>query len=318
MLRKAPSLESIEIFVAASHGESFRSVARCLALSPSAVSRRIASLETFLGMPLFDRNGQSQRLTPAGRQYLAMVEPAMDAIQRASANIAQGDQRGLKIATSHSFASAWLMPRLTELNKRLGIEVEIIPTHDFNALRSGEAHLGIWGGLSIPDDMIAETVVDANVVPVAAPGIAGHRDPIRIAEHLADYPLLSIRNPGGLWDRWFAASGQSYRLTPVVREYATLQLMYEAAASGAGIALAMPLVAEPWLRAGKLVPCAPNTVPLGEAYRLYRPIRRVARSETEQRFADWLHEAVKLSMTDFQALMARCATASDRMDRSPC
>src|SRR3546814_6001875 len=43
MLRKAPPLEAIEIFVAAAQGDSFRSVARRLALSPSAVSRRIAT-----------------------------------------------------------------------------------------------------------------------------------------------------------------------------------------------------------------------------------------------------------------------------------
>src|SRR3546814_18254953 len=92
MLRKAPPLEAIEIFVAAAQGDSFRSVARRLALSPSAVSRRIATLEAFLGMPLFERSGQSQRLNAAGQRYLSMVEPAIDAIQRASVMIGQGDQ----------------------------------------------------------------------------------------------------------------------------------------------------------------------------------------------------------------------------------
>src|SRR3546814_14347037 len=81
----------------------------------------------------------------------------------------------------------------------------------------------------------------------------------------------------------------------VIREFATLQLMYEAAASGAGIALAMPLVAEPYLRLGKLVPCGSRTLALGETYRLYRPARRIARTETAQRFADWLHKDVAAS-----------------------
>src|SRR3546814_16054710 len=76
MLRKAPQLEAIEIFVAAAQGDSFRSVASRLALSPSAVSRRIAPLESFLVMPLFARSGQSQRMTTAGQRSFSMGDPA--------------------------------------------------------------------------------------------------------------------------------------------------------------------------------------------------------------------------------------------------
>src|SRR3546814_446720 len=245
-------------------------------------------------MPLFERSGQSQRLNAAGQRYLSMVEPAIDAIQRASVMIGQGDQNQLKVATSHSFAAAWLMPRLADLHRHHGIDVEIVPTREFDALRSGEAHLGIWGGLAVPDDMIAETMVEAHVLPVAAPRMADGRPAPHSEEELAGHTLLSIRSPAGLWERWFAAS----KVQPsqvVIREFATLQLMYEAAASGAGIALAMPLVAEPYLRLGKLVPCGSRTLALGETYRLYRPARRIARTETEQRFADWLPQEVAAS-----------------------
>lgn len=302
MLRKAPSLEAIEIFVAAAHGHSFRSVARRLALSPSAISRRIAGLEAFLGMALFERSGQSQRLTAAGQRYLAMVEPAIDAIQRASAAITQGDGRRLKVAASHSFAATWLMPRLADLHQRFGIEVEIVPTRDFDALRSGEAHLGIWGGMVVPDDMVAETIVEADVVPISSPRMADGTLPPDGGDHLARYPLLSVRDPAGLWDRWFAVFREAEPAGFEVREFATLQLMYEAAASGAGIALAVPLVSEPWLRAGKLVPCSSRSLALGETYRLYRPIRRIARTDTEHRFADWLTGEVRNSLVEFKAL----------------
>lgn len=302
MLRKAPSLEAIEIFVAASQGDSFRSVARRLALSPSAVSRRIASLEAFLGMALFDRGGQTQRLTAAGQHYLAMVAPAMEAIQRASEAITQGDVRRLRIATSHSFAATWLMPRLADLHHRHGIEVEIVPTRNFDVLRSGEAHLGIWGGLTVPEDMIADTVVAANVVPISSPHMANGKGRPNCDEAFAGHTLLSVRDPAGLWERWFAAFQQTQPASFVVREFATLQLMYEAAASGAGVALAVPLVSEPWLRAGKLIPCSRRSLALGETYRLYRPIRRVARTDAEHRFADWLHGEVENSLVEFKAM----------------
>ena len=299
MLRRTPPLEALEIFVTAGQGGSFRSVARRLALSPSAVSRRIAALETFLGITLFDRSDQSQTLNAAGRRYLSLVEPAIAAIQRASAMASETDMRRLKIATSHSFASTWLMPRLADLHRHHGIEVEVIPTRDFDALRSGEAQLGIWGGLEVPCDMIAETVADAQVVPVAAPVMADGRPPPRDEEDLAGRVLLTVKSPPRIWERWFAASGTK-RAAFVVREFATLQMMYEAASGGLGVALAMPLVAEPYLASGKLVPCVRPARPLGETYRLYQADRRVARSETEQRFALWMHENGAVSMQRFE------------------
>lgn len=294
MLRKTPPLESIEIFVAAAQGGSFRSVGRRLALSPSVISRRIAALEDFLGVRLFDRMGQAQTLNAAGRKYLSLVGPAIGAIQGASAALASSDRR-LLVAASHSFAAAWLTPRLAELDLRHGIDVEVVPSRDFDILRSGEAQLGIWGGLDLPADMTAEMLVAARVFPVAAATLADGRPAPASEAELAEHPLLSVRSPARMWDRWFAMSPVRPRQLEI-REFATLQLMYEAAASGRGVALAIPLVAEPYLRSGRLSPCIPVVRSLGESYSLYRPERRQMRSETEQRFLRWLRGAVADSM----------------------
>jgi LysR family transcriptional regulator, glycine cleavage system transcriptional activator len=303
MLRRTPPLESIEIFVAAAHGESFRAVARRMALSPSAVSRRISALEAFLGFPLFDRAGQTQTLNAAGRRYMSMVEPAIDAIRRASAMAAGTDSQTLRVATSHSFANAWLMPRLPELRAASGIEVDIIPTRDFDALRSGAAQLAIWGGMEVPDDIIAEKIADAHLFPVAAPSLLDGQglplSPLQIARHR----LLAVKTPTGSWDRWLAAAGLENHPRGI-REFATLQLMYEAAVAGLGIALAVPLVSEPYLESGRLLPCSNQVHSVGESYRIYRVSRRIYRTETEQRFASWLHGAAHHSLRRHEALTA--------------
>lgn len=301
MIRKAPPLEAIEIFAAAAKGGSFRAVARCMALSPSAVSRRIAALESFLGTPLFDRAGQTQTLSAAGRRYLAMIEPAIGTIQRATALLAEPDPHRLRVATSHSFASSWLMPRLPELLNRHDIDVEIIPSRDFGVLRSGEAQIGIWGGLAVPDDMIAERIFDVMAFPVGAPRLADGRSPPASDGALADYPLLAVRSPANLWQRWFASIGQS-RALPRIREYDTLHMMYEAASAGLGIALAMPLVAEPFLLSGKLIRCGDGRRGLGETYHLYRADHRVARTAIEHRFASWLGDAAQQSVEFFATI----------------
>jgi len=306
MLRNAPPLESIEIFVAAARGQSFRAVGRSLALSPSAISRRIAGLESFLGVPLFDRTGPSPVLNTGGRRYLALVEPAITTIGGATRALREGESNRLRVATSHSLAATWLMPRLAGLHRDLGIEVEVLPTRSFDVLRSGEAEIGIWGGLEVPVDMIADHLFAARAIAVCAPRLADGRKPPASDAELPDYPLLGVRAPSGLWARFLAGAG----LFPEridVREHATLQLMYEATVSGLGVTLAMPLVAEPFLIAGKLIPCGGAARSLGETYRIYRPASRIIRSPAEHRFAAWLSAEVAHSLERFDMIAARAA-----------
>lgn len=299
MLRKAPPLEGIEVFVAAARAKSFRAVARDLALSPSAVSRRIASLERFLSVSLFDRSDQAQTLSAAGRRYLALVEPAVGAIQRATTLVGEPGAHRLTIAASHSFAAAWIAPRLAELQQDHGLDIEVIPTRDFDVLRSGEAQLAIWGGRDVPDDMTATHLFDARTVPVAAPRLAsGRRLPTSEAE-LPQHVLLAVRTPSRMWERWLALAGlHPDRLE--IREFATLQLMYEAAVAGLGVTLGMPLLAEAGLASGRLLPCTPTARPLGDTYRLYRAPGRGPCSPAEQRFTKWLRHAVAESLRRFE------------------
>lgn len=297
MLRKAPPLESVEIFVAAARGESFRGVARRLALSPSAVSRRISSLETFLGISLFDRSGPLPILSLAGRRYMALVEPALLSIMEASDLLVDQADGRLRVATSHSFAAAWLLPRLPALRREADIDVELIMTRDFEALRSGEAQIGIWGAKPTPDDLIAETLFEVTAVPVCAAWLADGRPP-PTGDSLDGYPLVAVRHPPTLWEGWL-------RDPPCdVRTYDTLHMMYEAAAAGLGVALAVPLLAEPFLADGRLRRCGGEARPLNAAYRLYRSGRRRVQSAPERAFTTWLRREVTRSIDAFNVLTA--------------
>ncbi len=295
-----PPLESIEIFVAAADGESFRGVARRLALSPSAVSRRIAALEEFLGARLFERLGQSQRLTCAGERYLAAVAPAVQAIQRAGSDIA-GDQRGsLKLAASHSLATGWLMPRIPEAQEILGTEIELLLSRDQEVLRSGLAHVAIWGGMTAAPDLVVTPLFDGVAVAVASPAEA--EEDAWSDEEIAKRPLLSVQSPKNIWQKWFASADDRRQLRP--RDYPTVQLMYEAAAAGSGVALAMPLVAETYLNSGRLVPVARGCRPIGAAYQMFRPSRDPGSGPLIRRFEAWLIDEVRDSLWQFEALAA--------------
>ncbi|WP_336967355.1 LysR family transcriptional regulator [Sphingobium aromaticiconvertens] len=298
MSRRSPPLECIEAFVAVARHHGIRAAAETLKLSPSGVSRRIAGLETFLGRMLFDRTEQGVRLNAAGRRYLDLVSPAIQAIHRATTAVDEDGNR-LVMATSHSLATRWLMPRLTQLRKSDDIVLEVMPTRDPDVLRSGEAHFALWGSLEAPD-LMSETMVSARGCPVSLPMLADGRLPPTDVRELIHYPLLSVKQPSGMWQRWLAAANVE-RSADTIIEFATMAMMVEAALTGMGIALAVPMLCEPQLKSGALIPCGP-TLPIGESYKLFRNRGRVNPSTTETRFLHWLRRETAQSVAVFDAL----------------
>lgn len=196
-----------------------------------------------------------------------------------------------------TFAAAWLLPRLPALRREADIDVELIMTRDFEALRSGEAQIGIWGAKPAPDDLIAETLFEVTAVPVCAAWLADGRSP-PTGDSLDGYPLVAVRHPPTLWDGWLRDPACD------VRTYDTLHMMYEAAAAGLGVALAVPLLAEPFLADGRLRRCGGEARPLNAAYRLYRSGRRRVQSAPERAFTTWLRREVTKSIDAFDMLTA--------------
>jgi LysR family transcriptional regulator, glycine cleavage system transcriptional activator len=112
-MRPLPPLNSIKAFEVAARLGGVRLAAAELNVSQSAVSRHISNLEAFLQAELFERRGKKIVLTQTGREYLQQLEPALDAISRASQVAARHQpRRHLVVSAPPTFISNWIMPRL--------------------------------------------------------------------------------------------------------------------------------------------------------------------------------------------------------------
>eukprot|EP01036_Dinobryon_divergens_P039822 gene39822-52566_t len=113
MRRKIPPLQTLVCFDAAARHESYTRAAQELALTQSAVSRQIGTLEAFLGVALFERRVRQVLLTPQGQQFFVQVEPALAQIGAAAqALAAPAAAHTVTINVRPSFAVRWLIPRL--------------------------------------------------------------------------------------------------------------------------------------------------------------------------------------------------------------
>ena len=72
-----PSIDGLRAFECTARLGSFERAADELAITASAVSKRVATLEELLGIALFTRNGRHLSLTAAGKEYLAQTGAAL-------------------------------------------------------------------------------------------------------------------------------------------------------------------------------------------------------------------------------------------------
>ncbi len=255
MERLVPSLQAAEAFLAVARASSLRMAARQLALSPSALSRRIQTLEDFVGAPLFWRRPTGLILTDLGRRYFAEIEPAIQALRQATLAL-RNVGNPIRMAASHTFTTEWLLPRLTDLWRHHGLRVDLVVGDPVGALRSGRADIAIKGGLRPDVELECEPLGESTeAVLVAATHLADGRSPPRSAHGLDLYSRLSAPDNAEIWRQWLAAIGRADLQAAHTQSYDTLQMAYEAAANGFGVTLAFPLVAERFLRSKRLAPC---------------------------------------------------------------
>ncbi len=76
-------LRDLALFVAVARTRSFTRAALSLGMPTSTLSRRIAELETSLGLKLFSRTTRAVELTEAGLAYLTRCESIVDAAREA-------------------------------------------------------------------------------------------------------------------------------------------------------------------------------------------------------------------------------------------
>lgn len=247
-----PSFRGIEAFLAAADAGSMRAAAHSMSLTVSAVSHRIQVLENELGVKLFDRAGQSLRLTEIGQRYRRDLLPCLGLMEQATSRVQSAlVERRIRVATVPLLYSNWVTPRLHGFLERFPhAQVELL---SLEAKAAEEA------------DIIIRPVytrhVRANEIklfgwaatPICHPDVV-ERHELREPQDLSRTLLIEIKTPLDLWENWFAAAGLSYashqnRL--VVDSHA---LMYDVVMQKLGVSIATTFFGYTYLRQGLVRP----------------------------------------------------------------
>src|SRR5471032_579116 len=113
MRQKLPPLNALRIFEVAARAGSYSAAARELNLTHGAVSRQIASLEDWLGQPLFVREGQSIVASSHARALAREISAAFDHIADAAERYGKNRHvKVIRVSASATVAMRWLIPQL--------------------------------------------------------------------------------------------------------------------------------------------------------------------------------------------------------------
>src|SRR5215469_12180072 len=121
--------EDIRYFVALARHLTLSATARALRVNHATVARRIASLETLLGHPLFDRRASGYALTVEGKALVnhasAMNEAALSILRRLDAGTELSGR--VRLAAGRVLAERFLIDRLRAFHERYpAIDLEVI------------------------------------------------------------------------------------------------------------------------------------------------------------------------------------------------
>ena len=301
MRRHLPSTQALACFEAAARHESYTRAAQELALTQSAVSRQILTLEDQLRVQLFRRTRHGVTLTEAGRHYSKQVARWLLGLERDTLDVMahQGHGGSLSLAAVPTFATRWLIPRLPLLVKEqpdivVHIETRTRPflfsdTGFDAALYAGtQDQVANWPGVQV------QMLMQEDVVPVCSPRLLEQAAPRgRGRAHqtvtpsvLAQMPLLQQSTRPYGWQQWFHAMEVDAPRALDGPRYELFSMIAVAATMGLGVALMPPMLIEAEMERGDLVIACPRPLRGERAYYLVTPAQPAAPVLTA--FSNWL------------------------------
>jgi LysR family glycine cleavage system transcriptional activator len=284
-------LGALRVFEAVATHLNFSEAAEALNVTPAAVSQQIKSLENYVEVPLFRRNGRRVEITEEGVELLPAVRAGLDRLETAVHLIKQHGRSGpLQVTLLTSFLQIWLVPRIRSFRrKHPDIELRFHTSSELVDFARTPVHVGIRFGHGNYANLHSEKLLDDWIVPVGTPQLIKQYGMIERGADLTRYPLLEGDEPNWrIWQKTDEEIAWKSR-PPTIDDTAGLLV---AAEEGLGFALTRWTLAVRSLQKGTLKLASREALPHGSGYyfvcpRNYLTLPKVAR------FRDWLMTAAR-------------------------
>ncbi|MBV6286750.1 LysR family transcriptional regulator [Pseudomonas aegrilactucae] len=282
MVDRLPPLYALRAFEVAARSCSFTRAGEELALTQSAISRHIRTLEAQFGCRLFERHGPRLRLTDAGQRLaeqlgagFALIEQACQPFRSAS--------RQLRLKAPSTLTMRWLLGCIQRYTAADAVQLASVWMDVDSVDFAHEPYdcAVLLGNGQFGRQVEACKLFDEQLIPICAPGLLG--DGEWDATRLAAAPLLHPSTDRRDWQRWLRGVGLLGQVD-LGRGmlFDTLEQGIAAAMAGHGVSIGdLALVIED-VRAGRLALPFEHAVATGDGYYLVWPVGSAWRESIER------------------------------------
>mgnify|MGYP001380112511 FL=1 len=295
-MRRLPPLNALRVFEASARNCSFVAASDELAVTASAVSHQIKTLEEYLGVQLFSRQKRKVELTAAGEQYLNMIKPALDEIEIATRRLTASQGSNLvQISVAPNFLTRWLMPHMARFQELYpDIELQINASMGLIDFNRSSTDIAIYYGNGEWDDIETHFLCKVMLVPVCSPRLMNGRFPLNKPEDLRHHTLIYVSKRKWEWQDWLEQAGVPNLVSKGSLQLSSGQLATAAAQEDLGVALADRALTSREVASGRLV--VPFDIQLDTqkafylVYRKHRPLTAGMKAFKEWMMAEMQQE----------------------------
>ncbi len=284
-------LGALRVFEAVATRLSFSAAADSLNVTPAAVSQQIKSLEGYIQVPLFRRNGRRVEITDEGLELLPAVRAGLEQLESALQQIKHHRRAGpLQISMLSSFLQIWLLPRIRSFRRKYpNIELRFHTSRELVDFSRSNNHVAIRFGHGNYPNLHCEKLLDDWLVPVASPDLIKQYGMIERGTKLGKFPLLESGDEP--WSVWSQTGEEAAWLSraPSIEDSAGL---LTAAEEGLGYVLARWTLVTRALHKGTLRLAGRGALPYGSAYYFVCPKNFLTLPKVAQ-FREWLVAAAR-------------------------
>lgn len=299
MARRLPPLNALRSFEAAARHMSFVRAAEELSVTPAAISQQVKALEGHLGQKLFRRHARGLLLTDAGQLLLPGLRQGLDVMAEAVRGVGAASGAGpLTVNALPSFATRWLVPRLSRFHQRHpDIQFRLATSSNLVDFASEDVDAAIRYGKGDYPGVEADLLMAEDLTPVCSPALLDGPLPLSKPSDLRYHTLLHdvILTEGTVdpnWRQWLDHVGLADINPYGGPGYTDASNTLQAAVTGQGIAMGRGALVADAVAGGYLVRPFSQAIPSGYAYFLVYP-PALADLPKIRAFRDWLIEEAR-------------------------
>ncbi|MDO3384549.1 LysR family transcriptional regulator [Gilvimarinus sp. SDUM040013] len=254
-------LPQLYVFTRVAGLGSFQAAATALGLPRSSISKKVSQLEEALGQRLLQRSTRQLCLTDEGASLLVSAQSLQGVLDSAASlkMAQQAEPAGrVKISSSTLIGERYLLPVIPELRRRFPkVALEFNITDEVVDLISQRVDIAVRVGHLPNSSLVAKKIGEKSWACYAAPSYLARAKPLTNPRELTQHPCLFFKNSQFAMDHWTFANNDGDTVNVAIddaicgddgRSLAAL------AAMGLGVVFVDPLLIQPELAAGSLVP----------------------------------------------------------------